>query len=41
MATIAPHYLHHAEQLDAVLRRRSDAELEIISRFFDELLADS
>ncbi len=40
MVTIAPHYLRHAEHLDAILRRRSDAELEVIARFFDEMLAD-
>lgn len=41
MATIAPHYRRHAEQLDAILRRRSDAELDVIARFFDEMLDGS
>lgn len=41
MAGIAPHYLRHAEHLDAVLRRRTDAELEVIARFFEDLLAGS
>jgi len=40
LASVGEHYREQAEQLGAVLARRSDAELEVILRFFDELLAE-
>ncbi len=38
LAGVGEHYRHQAEHLEAVLARRSDAEIEVIIRFFDDLL---
>jgi DNA-binding MarR family transcriptional regulator len=38
LAGVGEHYRHHAEHLETVLARRSDAELEVIIRFFGDLL---
>ncbi|SHK20815.1 DNA-binding transcriptional regulator, MarR family [Pseudonocardia thermophila] len=39
-ARLAEHYREHGEQLAAVMARRSDEELAVILRFFDDLLAE-
>jgi len=37
MAALSQHYRHHGEHLEAVLRRRDEAELRVIADFLEEL----